>query len=66
MTAFWFAVIFLTQLLPTQLPDQVQPGAVTGRLLTVKGVPAAGVRIAAVPVSDDKTGALAAFGHQSD
>jgi hypothetical protein len=30
---------------------QVQPGAVTGRLLSPKGVPAAGVRIAAVPVA---------------
>ena len=32
MTAIWFAAIFLIQL---QLPDQVQPGAVTGRLLSV-------------------------------
>jgi hypothetical protein len=59
MTAFWFAVVFLLQL---QLPDQVQPGTVTGRLLTTKGTPAAGIRIAAVPVSEDKAAAMALLG----
>jgi len=47
MRAFWFAAIFLLQ---AQIPAQVQPGTVTGRLLSVNGTPAAGVRIAAVPV----------------
>ena len=58
MTAFLFAFIFLLQ---AQLPDQVLPGAITGRLLTTKGAPAAGVRIAAVPV-EDRGGALALLG----
>jgi hypothetical protein len=61
MTAFWFAAIFLIQ---SQLPDQVQPGAVTGRLLSVNGTPAAGIRIAAVPVveGEEKAGATALLG----
>ena len=47
MSAFWFAAIFLIQ---SQITGQVQPGAVSGRLLSVNGTPEAGVRIAAVPV----------------
>jgi len=58
MRAMWFAAIFFLQ---SQAPDQIQPGAVTGRLLAPNGRPAAGVRIAAVP-ADDKTGAAALFG----
>src|SRR3954469_21410591 len=58
MRALWFAAIFF---LHSQLPDHVEPGAVTGRLLAPDGKPAAGVRIAAVP-AEDKTGAAALFG----
>lgn len=56
MRAFWFAAIFLAQ---AQIPLQVQPGTVTGRLLSRNGTPAAGIRIAAVPITeaDDKTAA---------
>jgi hypothetical protein len=57
MSAFWFAAIFLVQ---SQVTGQVQPGAVTGRLLSTNGAPAAGVRIAAVPVPDGGNNAGAA------
>jgi hypothetical protein len=62
MMRFWFAAILLVQ---SQIPvQQVQPGTVTGRLLSTKGTPEAGVRIAAVPVAEagNKTGASALFG----
>jgi len=61
MRALWFAAIFLVQ---SQIPVQVQPGTVTGRLLAVNGTPAAGIRIAAVPVpeSEDPTAAPVLFG----
>lgn len=45
---FWLAAILFFQ-----AQTQIQPGIVTGRLLNPNGTPAAGVRIAAVPVSDD-------------
>jgi hypothetical protein len=61
MTGFWFAIIFLVQ---SQIPVQVEPGTVTGRLLTKNGEPEAGVRIAAVPVTsgENPTSATALFG----
>jgi len=61
MTGFWFAIIFLVQ---SQIPVQVEPGTVTGRLLTRNGEPEAGVRIAAVPAAsgDGQTNAAALFG----
>jgi hypothetical protein len=61
MRAFWFAAIFLVQ---SQIAFQVQPGTVTGRLLSVSGTPAAGIRIAAVPVpeGEDQAGAPVLFG----
>jgi hypothetical protein len=58
MRALWLAAIFF---LHSQLPDLVEPGAVTGRLVAPNGTPATGVRIAAVP-AEDKTGAAALFG----
>ncbi len=51
MRAFWLAAIFLAQ---SRIPVQVEPGTVTGRLLSVNGTPAAGVRIAAVPVDSEE------------
>ena len=61
MTAFWFAAIFLVQ---SQIPVQMQPGTVTGRLLSVNGSPAAGIRMAAVPVpeGEDQAAAPVLFG----
>jgi hypothetical protein len=60
MTAFWFAAILILQ---SQIPAQVQPGTVTGRLLSANGTPAAGIRIAAVPVdSEAQAGAAVLFG----
>ncbi len=60
MKAFWFAAIFLLQ---SQRPGQINPGAVTGRLLSPDGTPAAGIRIAAVPVdSEAQAGAPILFG----
>ena len=61
MRAFWLAAIFLVR---SQIPDQVQPGTVTGRLLSVNGALAAGIRVAAVPVpeSGDPAAAPALFG----
>ena len=59
MTRFWLAAIFLLHL---QIPvDQVQPGTVTGRLLSTRGRPEAGVRIAAVPAADAEKGGAAAL-----
>ena len=59
MTRFWLAAIFLLHL---QIPvDQVQPGTVTGRLLSSRGRPEAGVRIAAVPAADAEKGGAAAL-----
>jgi hypothetical protein len=61
MSAFWFAAIFLVQ---SQITVQVQPGTVTGRLFSVNGMPASGIRIAAVPVQegDDPAAAPVLFG----
>lgn len=62
MMRFWFAAIFLVQ---SQIPvQQVQPGAIAGRLLSTKGIPEPGIRIAAVPVAEagNKSGAGALFG----
>src|SRR5436190_11228038 len=61
MRAFWFAAIFLVQ---SQIPVQVQPGTVTGRLFSVTGTPAAGIRMAAVPVpeGEDQAAAPVMFG----
>jgi hypothetical protein len=61
MRVFWLAAIFFLQ---SQLPDQIQPGTVTGRLRSIDGSPASGVRIAAVAVPEaaDKSGTSAMFG----
>jgi len=62
MMRFWFAAFFLVQ---SQIPvQQVQPGTVTGRLFSTKGIPEPNVRIAAVPAAEasNKTGTAALFG----
>jgi hypothetical protein len=62
MMRFWFAaILFLQSQMPVQ---QVQPGMITGRLLSAKGTPEAGVRIAAVPATEaeTRTGAAALLG----
>jgi hypothetical protein len=62
MMRFWFAaILFLQSQMPVQ---QIQPGAITGRLLSAKGTPEAGVRIAAVPATEAEknTGAAALLG----
>ena len=61
MKVFWFAAFFFFQ---SQLPDQVQPGSVTGRLHSPNGTPASGVRVAAIPADEgnDKIGGSAMFG----
>ena len=60
MTAFYFAAILMAQSIGAM---QVQSGTVTGRLLAMDGVPAQGVRVAALPAQvDAATGAPALFG----
>src|SRR5678816_3767872 len=62
MMRFWFAAILFVQ---SQIPvQQVQPGTVTGRLLSSKGTPEAGVRVAAIPAAEatNKTGTAALVG----
>ena len=61
MTRFLIAaILFLQAQLPVQ---QVQPGTITGRLLSPRGVPEPGVRIAAVPAAEaEKTGGTALLG----
>jgi hypothetical protein len=50
MKELLFAAIFLFQL---QSPGQIETGAVAGRLRLGNGTPAAGVRVAAVPVTKE-------------
>jgi hypothetical protein len=52
MKQFLFAAFLLVQ---GQAGTTVETGAVTGRLSSRNGAPAASVRIAAMPVADDKT-----------
>ena len=52
MKELLFAAFLLAQ---GQVGTTVETGAVTGRLLSKDGAPAAGVRIAAMPVPEDKT-----------
>lgn len=54
MTQLLLAALLLVQF---QTATTVETGAVTGRLTSGSGAPAASVRIAAMPVSDDKTAA---------
>jgi len=51
--------LLLAALLLWQAPatTPIVPGAITGRLLSVEGTPASNTRIAAVPVTEDKTAA---------
>ena len=62
MMRLWFAAILFVQ---SQIPvQQVQPGTVTGRLLSSQGSPEVGVRVAAVPAAEatNKTGTAALVG----
>ena len=61
MMPFLFAAVLFLQL---QTPvQQVQPGTITGRLLSPKGTPEPGVRVAAVPVTEvEKTGGTPLLG----
>ena len=62
MMRFWFAAILFVQ---SQIPvQQVQPGTVTGRLLSSKGTPEVSVRVAAIPAAEatNKTGTAALVG----
>jgi hypothetical protein len=62
MMRFWFAAILFVQ---SQISvQQVQPGTVTGRLLSSKGTAEVGVRVAAIPAAEatNKTGTAALVG----
>src|SRR5687767_8931982 len=58
MNAVFYAAIILGL---SQIPrvEPVRPGAVTGRLLSTDNAPAAGIRMAAVPVAEDGDNAAA-------
>jgi hypothetical protein len=53
MAGFARVLMFAALLVPAATPEPVQSGTVTGQVMNDRGVPVAGVRVAAMPVARD-------------